>query len=102
LADSQVFHGDALTVQHAKNVVVWLHKKGCGIRERLIVCKPACLRVSVGADDGQIADVGIESAGYFELGCFGWKQAIVVEQHGVNITSLRICLALWPALRSDH
>ena len=60
LAYFQVFHRDALAVEHPVNVVIGLHKQFGRIGKGFIPRKPRGLRVPVRAHDRQRADVGIK------------------------------------------
>src|SRR5580658_5744327 len=87
LSDLKVVERDALAVEHSKNIMIGLHKQRCGIGKWIVRCEPCCLRVTVGTDDGQIADLLVESPGDFASRGFSREQSIVVEQHGINSTA---------------
>jgi len=96
LADFEVIERDSLAVEHAKDVVIGLHKELCRIGEGLILSKPGRLRMPVRADDGQGANVLVQSPGYLSRTWLGWEQTIFVDQHNCNL------LFRCEARRSDY
>src|SRR5580658_977119 len=50
--DTQVFQGDALTVEHAEDVVIGNDEEAGGVREGFVFCEPARVGVPVRTDNG--------------------------------------------------
>ena len=102
LTDFEVVQRDALAVQHAEDIVVWLDEQGRRVGEWLVGGEPGCLGMSVGADDGQVFYLRVQGSSNLECAGFGWKQAVFMEQHGCNFTSWLRSGAFHPRLRSDQ
>jgi hypothetical protein len=55
-----------------------------GIGERLVLCKPTRIGMSVWADDGKIAHGCVQSAGDGSNSGFGGKKAVLMKNaHGI-------------------
>ena len=81
LADLQIVQRNALAVEHAVDVMVGLHEQLCRIGKGLVVREPTGLRVPVRTDDGQGANLCVESACDGSSGRIGGKKSVFVEQH---------------------
>src|SRR5207302_9675835 len=87
----QIRKRNSLTVEHAENVMIGLHKESCRIGEGLIPRKPCCLGMPVRADDGQLLHTLIKRRGCLPRAGLGRKQTIWMDQHNSDTTwSLRI------------
>ena len=85
-ADFEVLERDALAVEHSIDVVVGLNEELGGIRERLVVREPCGLRVTVRADDGEVTDLGIETACDAARLRVGGKEPVIVQQRCCRLT----------------
>lgn len=63
VADTQLIQRYTLAVKHPEHVVIGFYQQFSGVGERLIVRKPGWICVPVWADDGQIPNLLIETAG---------------------------------------
>ena len=91
---AQSLHGDALAIEHAQHVVVGKKEERGGIGEGNVVGEPACLGVSVRAEDGEILNVREDASGDLP-GSGIWREETVwmEERHPGSLLSLRqICL----------
>ena len=105
-ADFQIFERDALTVQHAVDVMVRLDEECGRVGKRLVVRKPRGLRVPVRADDGKITNACIQ------LLCDAARSRVCrkkpINMHGTHFWPRRIRFDLMNTSvcteneRSDH
>jgi hypothetical protein len=77
--DPEALKRNALTIKHAKDVVVRNDKQLCRIREGLIFGKPASIRVAVRAEDRRATYAGIEALGDRSCGGISGKEAVFME-----------------------
>jgi len=73
LPDAQIVQGDALAVEHPKDVVVGLDEESGGIWKWPVVGEPGGLGVAMWANNRQIFDMGVQGAGNFKSVRLCWK-----------------------------
>jgi hypothetical protein len=100
LSNFKVFQRNTLTVKHAEDVVIGLHKKLNGIGEGFVIRKPRGLRMAVRTNNGQRPYLIIEIPCDLSSGRIGGKQAIWMNQHDSSLALLGLRRVLMKKHRS--
>ena len=80
--DAQFFQRYAPAVEHPEEVVVWDQEQFGGVGKGDVVRVPPGIGVTVGADDGQVSDLAVQTAGDLPLGGVAGEKPILVHDDG--------------------